>query len=660
MPLPVILVTVAEAALSSSNTISVRSSKSVTSSVKVMVTSNAPFAAVGTVIVSIPGGFVSTVTSCEDNDASFPFPAASSATFSGTRTLTLPALCPVGVMVAMYAVPLSTGSILIPMSVVSVTAVTVALTLFTVSAISVFSSPVTGSLNSIRTLNAPFCGSLAKGRSVIMVVGRIVSISAVYSDDTVLPLFAASTTAFAGTEIFISPSTSAGGVMVSVYSLSPSSPLKLTVAVPVPSVSVVVSEMSSTVKPDTGSSKVIFTSNALFCGVVGTPIVSTFGAFLSTRTVSTFEAVLSLLEASLAAPAGTDIFMTPSTSSGGLITAMYLVTALMSVVAVPVPSVSSSVSEMSPALKPITGSLKVIATSKFSFCGLSNTADLAVTLTVGGVVSKSVMVTVWVDEAILPLFAASTALSAGTEIFKLPVVLGMIFAVYFLSLSVVKLFTVAVAVPLSEMSLASKPDTACVDSKVTTNPPIVAIAGTFLILTSGCSVSTGTVTAVANAVLPSPAAFSATFSATEIITSPSASSSGVIVALYTAEEVSLTVTVAFTVPLSVMSSASKPVTGSSNPIVPSNAPVCTAVGRSVIVTPGRVGSTENLFDVAAFLLPAASSAVFACAVTSTKPSVVGVIVAVYVVPLTVMKLPTVAVALPPSEMSPTSNSVTAS
>ena len=52
------------------------------------------------------------------------------------------------------------------------------------------------------------------------------------------------------------------------YSVSSSLPLfKVTVAFPVPSVSVVVSEMSLAVKPVTASLKVIVTSNAPFCGL---------------------------------------------------------------------------------------------------------------------------------------------------------------------------------------------------------------------------------------------------------------------------------------------------------------------------------------------------------------------------------------------------------
>ena len=97
MPLPVILVTVAVAVLSPPNTISVRSSKSVTSSLKVMATLNAPPAAFGTVNVLTCGDVVS-ISTVYASDASFPFPAVSFAASAGTWKIKSP--FPVGVMVA--------------------------------------------------------------------------------------------------------------------------------------------------------------------------------------------------------------------------------------------------------------------------------------------------------------------------------------------------------------------------------------------------------------------------------------------------------------------------------------------------------------------------------------------------------------------------------
>ena len=176
--------------------------------------------------------------------------------------------------------------------------------------------------------------------------------------DSVFWFSAASLAAPAGTEITTSPLVA--GVIVAVYSLAFSIVKSVRAVVAVLSVS----EMSLCANPITFSLNVMVTSNAL-AAVVGAVIV-TLGCTLSNWMGCSDEAVLSILAAFCAAPAGTERVISSSTSSTGVMVAVYVMpfpVKLVTVALTPVPS------EMSAAVKPVTDLLKVMVTVNALFCG---------------------------------------------------------------------------------------------------------------------------------------------------------------------------------------------------------------------------------------------------------------------------------------------------
>ena len=220
--------------------------------------------------------------------ARLPFPAVSSAAFPRTEIVKLPAV--VTLMVAVYSDPSPVKSVTL--------APALAVPLNVMSS---FSTPVTVSLNFISiskvaiTINAP---PAFAGASRIVRRGSAVSNRMAYSDDAVLVILLLFFATPAGTERVISSSVLDAGVMVAVYSAP--LPVRLTVALtPVPS------EMSDATNSVTDSLKVIFTSNALFCGVVGTSVMATLGPVKLIVTVCVPEAVFPFPAVSFAAPAGT-------------------------------------------------------------------------------------------------------------------------------------------------------------------------------------------------------------------------------------------------------------------------------------------------------------------------------------------------------------------
>ena len=107
-------------------------------------------------------------------------------------------------------------------------------------------------------------------------VGTMVSMWTVETMEAVLSLRARSVTVSASTFIVTSPSEVGFGVMVRVYSVSPSVPDGgEAVAGPV-----IVMSLAS--NPLTGSEKVMVISKASFFSMVGMPVISTVGTMVST------------------------------------------------------------------------------------------------------------------------------------------------------------------------------------------------------------------------------------------------------------------------------------------------------------------------------------------------------------------------------------------
>ena len=134
---------------------------------------------------------------------------------------------------------------------------------------------------------------------------------------------------------------------------------------------------------------------------------------------------------------------------------------------------------MSVATKFDTVSLKVILTVNAPFWTVVGTSVIS---TVGGTST----VTVWLSEAELFLSASSVAITAfaSTAIITVPSLVGVIVAVYIdASVPCVKSVTVAVAVPVNEISSVAKPVTFSLKVIVTVNAAFWTVVGTLLIVT---------------------------------------------------------------------------------------------------------------------------------------------------------------------------------
>ena len=464
--------------------------------------------------------------------------------------------------------------------------------------------------------------------------------------DSVFSLFAASCAASVGTLIFTSPLVV--GVISTVYSVPLTAVKSVAAAVAVLSAS----EMSPCTKSVTVSLKVIVMLNALVCVPEG-PVRVILGFTVSNCTRCSTEAVLPVLAAFCAAPAGTEMIISSATFISGVMVAVYEVPPSVKLtVALTLPP-----SEISLASKPVTVSENSMVISNALFFGFIGTP---VIVTVG---AGRLTVTVWDSDSVFLLPAASSATSVFTLIFTLPLVVGVISAVYSAPLTVVKSVTVAVAVlSVSEMSSCTKSVTVSLKVIVMLNALVCVPEGPVRVIL-GFTVSNCTRCST-EAVLPVLAAFCVTPAGTEMTISSTTFIAGVMVAVYCVSLpcTAVKLTVALTFSPNEISLTSKPVTVSENSMVISNALFVGLVGTPVIVTVGAGRLTVTVWDSdSVFLLPAASSATSVFTLIFTLPLVVGVISAVYSAPLTVVKSVTVAVAvLSVSEMSSCTKSVTVS
>ena len=148
--------------------------------------------------------------------------------------------------------------------------------------------------------------AVVSGGPVIVTLGPTLSNRTVYPGEVLFPTLLALSATPVGTEIVTSSSTLSAGSISAVY-VVPLPENDFTVALTLSP-----SEMSLAVKPVTASLKVIVIVNGLFCGVVGTSVMTTVGPVTVTGTVCVDDALLPLSESSMTTLAGTEISKSPA------------------------------------------------------------------------------------------------------------------------------------------------------------------------------------------------------------------------------------------------------------------------------------------------------------------------------------------------------------